>query len=113
MKLLHLCIKDFMKRIDITSVRDSLNGYQKGKCFYSFMDISIIKGSTDICLYQHLNKNVHDINGANINGKFGLAHSSMNSTKEKGAKVPHRKFLTRLFNRNEFYINSKHPLSKQ
>ena len=25
---------EFMKRVDITSVRDSLNGYQKGKCFY-------------------------------------------------------------------------------
>ena len=42
-----------MKRLDITSVRDSLNGYQKGKCFYSFMDISIIKGSTDICHVDH------------------------------------------------------------
>ena len=36
----------------------------------------------------------------------------MNSTKEKGAKVPHRKYLQRLFNRNEFYISSKHPLAE-
>ena len=107
-----------MKRVDITSVRDSLNGYQKGKCFYSFMDISIIQGSADIChvdhFLPHVNKQVHAKNGANINGVWNLvlAHSTMNSTKEKGAKVPNKKYLERLFNRNEFYIISKHPLAE-
>ena len=109
---------NFMKRVDITSVRDSLNGYQKGKCFYSFLDISIIQGSKDIChvdhFLPHVNKQIHANNGANINGVWNLvlAHSSMNSTKEKGAKVPDRKYLNRLFNRNEFYISSKHPLAE-
>lgn len=109
---------EFMKRVDITSVRDSLNGYQKGKCFYSFLDISIIQGSSDIChvdhFLPHVNKQTHYKNGANVNGVWNLvlAHSSMNSTKEKGAKVPHRKYLQRLFNRNEFYISSKHPLAE-
>ena len=109
---------DFMKRVDITSVRDSLNGYQKGKCFYSFIDISIIQGSADIChvdhFLPHVNKQVHAKNGANINGVWNLvlAHSTMNSTKEKGAKVPNKKYLERLFNRNEFYIISKHPLAE-
>ena len=109
---------DFMRRVDITSVRDSLNGYQKGKCFYSFMDISIIHGSPDIChvdhFLPHVNKQKHFENGANINGVWNLvlAHSSMNGTKEKGAKVPHKKYLNRLFNRNEFYIRSKHPLAE-
>ena len=109
---------EFMKRVDITSVRDSLNGYQKGKCFYSFLDISLIQGSSDIChvdhFLPHVNKQTHYKNGANVNGVWNLvlAHSSMNSTKEKGAKVPHRKYLQRLFNRNEFYISSKHPLAE-
>jgi len=62
---------DFMRRVDITSVRDSLNGYQKGKCFYSFMDISIIQGSPDIChvdhFLPHANKQAHANAGANIN----------------------------------------------
>lgn len=108
----------FMRRIDITSVRGSLNGYQKGKCFYSFLDISIIQGSSEIChvdhFLPHMNKQKHSENGANINGVWNLvlAHSSINSTKEKGAKVPNIKYLDRLFNRNEFYINSKHPLAE-
>ncbi|MHA7941729.1 hypothetical protein ACJOV8_001445 [Formosa sp. 3Alg 14/1] len=33
-----------MRHKDITSVRDALNGYQKGKCFYSFQDISVRRG---------------------------------------------------------------------
>lgn len=109
---------DFMRRIDVTSVRDSLNGYQKGKCFYSFIDISILEGSSDIChvdhFLPHVNKQKHSEYGTNINGVWNLvlAHSSMNSTKEKGAKIPHRKYLERLYNRNEFYINSKHPLAE-
>jgi len=109
---------DFMRRVDITSVRDSLNGYQKGKCFYSFMDISIIQGSREIChvdhFLPHVNKQIHANSGANINGVWNLvlAHSTINSMKEKGAKVPNRKYLQRLFNRNEFYIKSKHPLAE-
>ena len=39
-----------------------------------------------------------------------LAEPSIN--REKSAKVPDIKFLKRLFNRNEFYINSKHPLAE-
>jgi hypothetical protein len=40
---------DLMRRVDITSVRDALNGFQKGKCFYSFQDISINKNDSNIC----------------------------------------------------------------
>jgi len=108
----------FMKRVDITSVRDSLNGYQKGKCFYSALDISIIHGSPDIChvdhFLPHVNKKAHAKEGGSINGVWNLvlAHSSMNNTKEKGAKVPDIEFLHRLHKRNEFYIHSKHPLAE-
>ena len=34
-KSLFFLENNLMRRVDITSVRDSLNGYQKGKCFYS------------------------------------------------------------------------------
>lgn len=108
----------FMKRIDITSAREALNGYQKGKCFYSFMDISIETGSPDVChvdhFLPHTNKRIHHSNGGDINGVWNLvlSHSAMNSTKEKGAKIPEIRFLERLHRRNEFYINSKHPLAE-
>lgn len=107
---------DFMRRIDITSVRDSLNGYQKGKCFYSFQDISVLKGSPNLCevdhFLPHLHKSVHHDFGANINGVWNLVLSDKDINRNKSARVPEKRFLNRLFNRNEFYIESKHPLAE-
>jgi hypothetical protein len=105
-----------MRRIDVTSVRDALNGYQKGKCFYSFQDISIKGSDSNICqvdhFLPHVNKLEHAKSGANINGVWNLvlADSAINLNKQ--ARIPEKKFLLRLYNRNEFYIESKHPLAE-
>ena len=40
-------------RIDVTSCRDALSGYQKGKCFYCFIDISIKPGNDDLADVDH------------------------------------------------------------
>jgi hypothetical protein len=106
-----------MNRINITSVRDALNGYQKGKCFYSFQDISINrKESINMCAVDHflphLNKRQHHTEGANINGVWNLVLADTQVNNDKCAQIPETKFLERLFNRNEFYIESKHPLAE-
>lgn len=107
---------DSMRRKDITSVRDSLNGYQKGKCFYSYQDISIKKNDFNICAVDHflphVNKLEHGKNGANINGVWNLVLAEATVNLNKKAKIPEKRFLQRLFNRNEFYIQSKHPLAE-
>jgi hypothetical protein len=104
----------FMRRIDITSVRDSLNGYQKGKCFYSFQDISVNSKSMNVCsvdhFLPHLNKSYHK--PANINGVWNLVLVDSKINVQKSARVPMIKYLERLFKRNEFYIESKHPLAE-
>lgn len=115
-KSLFFVESNIMRRIDITSVRDSLNGYQKGKCFYSFQDISINKRDTNICevdhFLPHLNKIEHSKNGANINGVWNLVLADSSVNLDKKAKIPELRFLERLYNRNEFYIESKHPLAE-
>jgi len=115
-KSLFFLRNSFMRRTDITSVRDSLNGYQKGKCFYSFYDISIVSGSPKLCevdhFLPHLNKTVHNKFGANINGVWNLVLADKNVNRNKSARVPQERFLQRLCNRNEFYIESKHPLAE-
>jgi hypothetical protein len=107
---------DLMRRKDVTSVRDSLNGYQKGKCFYSYYDISINKFDINTCAVDHflphVNKLAHAKIGANINGVWNLVLADSSINLEKGAKIPEIRFLERLFNRNEFYIESKHPLAE-
>ena len=107
---------DAMRRKDITSVRDSLNGYQKGKCFFSFQDITVKNGSPSICQVDHFlphaNKLNHAAEGVNINGVWNLVLADPYINSEKSAKIPELRFLNRLYNRNEFYISSKHPLAE-
>ncbi|AHM63216.1 hypothetical protein D770_24855 [Flammeovirgaceae bacterium 311] len=106
----------FMRRTEITSVRDALNGYQKGKCFYSFQDISVVPSNADLCevdhFLPHVNKLTHAQAGANINGVWNLVLADSTVNRVKKARVPDKKFLHRLYNRNEFYIESKHPLAE-
>jgi hypothetical protein len=115
-KSLFFIESNLMRRVDITSVRDSLNGYQKGKCFYSDQDISINKNDQNICevdhFLPHANKIAHSTTGANINGVWNLVLAESKINLNKRTKIPEKRFLHRLFNRNEFYIESKHPLAE-
>jgi hypothetical protein len=115
-KSLFFIESNLMRRIDITSVRDSLNGYQKGKCFYSYQDISINKNDINICevdhFLPHVNKLSHSGTGANINGVWNLVLAESSINLHKKARIPEKRFLHRLYKRNEFYIESKHPLAE-
>ncbi len=105
-----------MRRKDISSAKASLNGYQKGKCFYSFQDISINSRDKNLCAIDHFFPHVHKIkmndSGANVNGIWNLVLSDKLVNLSKSTKIPELKYLERLFKRNEFYIASKHPLGE-
>ena len=105
-----------MRRKDVSSARASLNGYQKGKCFYSFHDISINSGDENLCAIDHFFPHVHKIkmndSGANVNGVWNLVLSDKFVNLSKSTKIPELKYLQRLYKRNEFYIASKHPLGE-
>ncbi len=105
-----------MRRINITSIREALNGYQKGKCFYSFQDIFVNKGNEKICAVDHflphINKMTHLNEQVNINGVWNLVLTDSKINLSKSSRIPNRRFLERLYNRNEFYIESKHPLAE-
>ncbi len=107
---------EFMRRTDITSAKASLNGYQKGKCFYSFQDISIVSRDLNLCAVDHFFPHVHKLNfhqqGANVNGVWNLVLADKYVNLDKSAKIPELKYLERLYTRNEFYIASKHPLGE-
>jgi hypothetical protein len=114
--LLFINRKDIVRRIDITTARDALNGYQKGKCFYSFQEISIKSGDNNLChvdhFFPHVNILSHSQSNANLNGVWNLVLADKKVNGNKLAKIPHEKYLTRLFQRNEYYIESKHPLAE-
>lgn len=104
-----------MSRTNITSCRSALNGYQKGKCFYCFGDISIISSAADLTDVDHFFPRVlinysiaHPVDGI---WNLVLACTSCNrGVSGKFDQLPQLRFLERLNTRNEFLIDSKHPL---
>ncbi|MEM5014620.1 HNH endonuclease domain-containing protein [Niallia taxi] len=103
-----------IRRTDVTSARDALNGYQKGKCFYCFDDISVESLSDDLGDIDHFFP--HSLQGEvkiNLNGVWNLVltcKSCNRGTNGKFARVPTIKLLERLHKRNSFFIESHHPL---
>lgn len=105
-----------LRRVDVTSSRNSLNGYQKGKCFYCFKEIILIDGDKEKMaeiehFFPHTLINVYpDIN---FNGIWNLVLSCRDCNRgENGklTKIPENYLLERLSIRNEFLIQSHHPL---
>ncbi len=110
-----LFVDTSFRRKDITSARGALDGYQKGKCFYCFDDISVSYDETNNCDVDHffphtLQPLMPDIN---LNGVWNLVLSCQSCNRGangKFARVPATKYLDRLHRRNEFLISSHHPL---
>ena len=104
------------RRVDVTSCRDALNGYQKGKCFYCFADISIKSGSDDLGDVDHFfpHKLIYYNIAHPIDGVWNLVLACKDCNRGTGGKSDHlpekEKFLPRLHTRNEFFITSHHPL---
>ena len=103
------------KRIDITSCREALNGYQKGKCFYCFSDITIDSLSTTLADVDHFFPLAlaRFETRINFNGVWNLVLACKECNRGlsgKMAHVPEIKYLERLNKRNSFLIDSHHPL---
>lgn len=103
---------DKRRRVDVTSCRDSLNGYQKGRCFFCFDTISTVSGQENLGQVDHffpwsIGNLIPNINGL---WNLSLSCSACNGSGEKGSKVPSVELLHRLHKRNEYLINSHLPL---
>jgi hypothetical protein len=107
------------RRTSITSCRDALNGYQKGKCFYCFGDISLVEGEPDLADVDHFLP--HCLKGfrqdfrwvGQIDGVWNLVLACQTCNRGPAGKfdlVPELRFLERLHTRNEFLIGSHHPV---
>ena len=105
---------DKKKRQNITSSRDALNGYQKGKCFYCYKPISIEQGRENSCdvdhFFPHLLKNFGFFE---VDQVWNLVLSCQDCNRGHGGKfekIPYLEYLYALNKRNNFYIESHHPL---
>lgn len=101
------------RRVNITSCRDSLNGYQKGRCFYCFKPISLIPGHPELADVDHFIPWVARDDVVNINGVWNLVLACKCCNRGEAGKfsrLPGSKLLQRLHIRNEYFIQSKLPL---
>ena len=100
-------------RVDVTSVRSALNGYQKGKCFYCYKAITIVSGDNDLADVDHFIPFVAQTAVGTINGVWNLVLSCSDCNRGVGGKFAHlptMKLLKRLHKRNEYFISSHLPL---
>jgi hypothetical protein len=102
------------RRIAVTKSRHALNGYQKGKCFYCYREISIDEeeclADVDHFFPWMLN---YCAEGKPINGvaNLVLACAECNrGPRGKFDRIPSLRLLERLSRRNEYLIVSHHPL---
>lgn len=107
------------RRIDITSCRDALNGYQRGKCFYCGAPISVDPNSDNLCDVDHfiphtLQQSVDE--DININGVWNLVLSCKSCNRGENGKfaklADFDPYLKKLYDRNEYFIGSDHPLKE-
>lgn len=104
-----------LERKAITGCREALNGYQKGKCFYCFSDISVVPASNDLADVDHFFPHTLKPHGLSdlIDGVWNLVLACQDCNRGsngKFAQLPELRFLERLHNRNNFFIESHHPL---
>jgi 5-methylcytosine-specific restriction endonuclease McrA len=105
------------RRKNLTSVRDTLNGYQKGRCFYCREHISICSGSTNLGQVDHYFP--WSLQGSNRAWRdeiwnLVLACSTCNASGDggKGNRLPDRGcFLKKLELRNEWLVRSDRSLA--
>ena len=110
-------VDDKNRRINVTSSKNALNGYQKSKCFFCYDYISIISKSKNLCNVDHFFP--HYLKTKNFKGyvdgiwNLVLACERCNKgTDGKFAKLPSVKLLERLNMRNEYFCSSHHPLKE-
>ena len=109
-------VKQNNRRKAVTSSRDALNGYQRGKCFFCYDKISIRQNNPNIAHVDHFFPHILKSEGIGklINGVWNLVLScpTCNGSAEKGAKVPAPTLVERLNRRNEYLVESNHPLKE-
>ena len=101
------------KRVTVTSCRGALNGYQKGVCFYCFAPIDIHKNiNVDIDHFFPFRLGRDGIL-RNIDGVWNLVLACKECNRGESGKfdrIPSLQLLERLDRRNEYLIESNHPL---
>lgn len=103
------------KRRPITAARWALNSYQRGRCFYCYEVINLNSGSPEYPDVDHYFPHHLMAAGlmANLDSPWNLVLACQRcnrGSRGKFGKLPHESLHERLWKRNEWLIESQHPL---
>ena len=112
---LNFLYADKVRRTNLTTSRNALNGYQKGRCFYCYNNISIINSSHNFCEVDHFFPFVLKKNSVlnSVDGIWNLVLACQvcnRGVQGKFDRVPELNLVKRLHQRNEYFVVSHHPL---
>ncbi len=101
----------------VTKARLPLSGYQKGKCFFCYDEISIDSNKPNTAEVDHflpisLQSRVATTLHLNLNDIWNLVLACSKCNGSKSNRTPKQEFLYDLERRNNYYISSKHPLGQ-
>ncbi|MBH1970107.1 HNH endonuclease [Moraxellaceae bacterium AER2_44_116] len=104
-----------LRRVPVTLAKPALNGYQKGRCFYCFKEITIESDQAHSADVDHFFPHILRQCDADkpVNGVANLVLACLDCNRGKQGKfekLPSIKLLERLHSRNEYLITSHHPL---
>lgn len=98
------------RRLNMTSSRAALNGYQKGACFYCRGLIQLTAGDTLPDVDHFFPHTLINAGLQNVDGVWNLVLACQKCNSSKAAQIPSERFVEQLFGRNEYLIQSHHPL---
>ena len=103
------------RRAMVAQSRGALNGYQKGRCFYCFGEVSVVAAHPELADVDHFFPRVLLQLGVQrpLDGVWNLVLACRECNRGvdgKSARLPEQRYLERLHTRNEFLISSHHPL---
>jgi hypothetical protein len=110
--LQNLLFIERVRRINLTGVRPALNGYQRGRCFYCRAAIPLVTADVDH-FFPWILKERREMPDADGIWNLVLSCRRCNRGEQgKFAAVPVPALIARLQERNEWLIQSHHPLSE-
>lgn len=102
------------RRRSVTSSRDALNGYQKGRCFYCQAELHLVGEQMNVDVDHFFPHRLKQANlGINLDGVWNLVLACPTCNRGSHGKfdrLPSLRLLERLHQRNEYLIASYHPL---
>jgi 5-methylcytosine-specific restriction endonuclease McrA len=102
---------DSGKRKNIGGAKWVLNGYQDGKCFYCKVALDTTELVTTHTRVDHvIPHSLGKYMTIDLDHVWNLVNACFDCNSSKSNNMPEYGFVRRVYDRNEFYIHSNHPL---